>query len=226
MRSFGNRPDTSVCDEPFYAHYLAVTGLPHPGAEEVIAHHETDCRKVIARLTGPVPDGRPIFYQKHMAHHLLPDIDRGWLERVTNCFLIRDPGEMITSLIEHVPEITIRDTGLPQQVEIFEQVRGRTGVTPPVIDARDVLENPRRVLSLLCEALGIAFTEAMLSWPPGRRPTDGIWARHWYAAVEAATGCAPWRPKPARGPERRAEVHEESLRLHRRLHARRLGSSK
>ncbi len=226
MRSIGNRPDTFVCDEPFYAHYLEATGLPHPGAEEVIAHHEADCRKVISRLTGPVPQRKAIFYQKHMAHHLLPGIDRGWLDRVTNCFLIRDPGEMITSFIEHVPEVTVRDTGLPQQVEIFEQVRGSSGVTPPVIDARDVLENPRRMLSLLCEALGIAFSEAMLSWPPGRRPTDGIWAKHWYAAVEASTGFIPWRPKPDSVPERLAGVHEECLRLYGRLHPWRLGSSK
>ena len=223
MRSWGNRPDTIVCDEPLYAHYLAVTGRNHPGAADVIAHHETDPGKVIAWLTGPVPDGRPVFYQKHMAHHLLDDIDRTWLDDVTNCFLIRDPREMLTSLVKNVPEPTLQDTGLPQQVEIFERVRGETDRVPPVLDARDVLGNPRRMLGLLCDAIGVEFTDAMLSWPPGRRDTDGIWASHWYQAVEASTGFNPYRPKPDPVPPQLAELHEQCLDCYETLHAHRLG---
>lgn len=153
MRAWGNRPDTVVCDEPLYAHYLKITGLPHPGAAEVIVHHETDWRKVVAWLTGPVPDGRAIFYQKHMTHHLLPGIERRWLDDLTHAFLIRDPREMLTSYIRTIPDPRLEDTGLPQQVEIFDRVKQRMGRTPPVIDARDVLENPRRTLGLLCDAL-------------------------------------------------------------------------
>ncbi len=222
MRSWGTRPDTVVCDEPFYAHYLAVTGREHPGAEEVIAHHETDCATVIAWLTGPVPKGRAIFYQKHMAHHLLPDMDRRWLDDVTNCFLIRDPREMLTSLIRNVPDPVIEDTGLPQQVEIFEQVRGRSGVTPPVLDAKDTRLNPRRLLSRLCGAVGVAFDEAMLSWAPGRRETDGIWAKHWYDAVEASTAFTPYVPKPEAVPPRLADLYDECVTYYERLHAHRL----
>ena len=191
MRSWGNRPDTFVCDEPLYAHYLAATKRDHPGAAEIIAHHENDPARVIAGLTGPVPKDRPVFFQKHMAHHLLDDIDRAWLDDVTNCFLIRDPREMLTSLVKNVPEPTLQDTGLPQQVEIFERVRAGSEHVPPVLDARDVLEDPQRLLGLLCDAIGVEFTDAMLSWPPGRRDTDGIWARHWYDAVEASTGFHP-----------------------------------
>ena len=99
MRSFGSRPDTHVIDEPLYAHYLAVTGRDHPGRDEVLAHHESDWRAVVATLLGPVPGDRTVFYQKHMAHHLLPEIDRSWLSRLSNCFLIREPREMLTSLI-------------------------------------------------------------------------------------------------------------------------------
>ncbi len=223
MRSWGNRPDTIVCDEPLYAHYLAVTDRDHPGAAEVIADHETDPDTVIAWLTGPVPDGRPVFYQKHMAHHLLDDIDRAWLDEVTNCFLIRDPREMLTSLVKNVPEPTLQDTGLPQQVEIFERVRAGTDRVPPVFDARDVLEDPRRLLGLLCDAIGVEFTDAMLSWPPGRRDTDGIWARHWYAAVEASTGFNPYRPKPDPVPPQLADLHEQCLDYYETLHAHRLG---
>ncbi|MBX6312077.1 MAG: HAD family hydrolase [Isosphaeraceae bacterium] len=195
MRSWGQRADTAVCDEPLYGHYLLHTGRTHPGAEEVIAHHETDWRRAVAALLGEVPGGKAIFYQKHMAHHLLPHIDRGWLGEVTNAFLIRHPREMLPSLDKHVPDPSLEDTGLPQQVEIFEMVRERTGRVPPVIDAKDVLQNPRGVLSRLCEALGVAFDEAMLSWPPGRRETDGIWAKYWYENVEKSTTFQPYTPK-------------------------------
>ncbi|HEX6984335.1 MAG TPA: hypothetical protein VF170_03110, partial [Planctomycetaceae bacterium] len=123
MRSWGNRSDTVVVDEPLYAHYLKVTRLPHPGADEVLAHHESDWRKVAEFLTGPVPGGKRIFYQKHMAHHLLPEIGRDWLSRLTHVFLIRDPKEMLTSLMKVLPEPRVEDTGLPQQVELFERVR-------------------------------------------------------------------------------------------------------
>ncbi len=195
MRAWGNRPDTFVCDEPLYAHYLKVTGIDHPGREEVIAHHETDWRKVVAWLTGPVPQGRAVFYQKHMAHHLLPDISRDWLDSLTHSFLIRDPREMLTSLVKNLPHPRLADTGLPQQLELVEFVRARTGRTPPILDARDVLENPRGMLERLCAAVGVAFDECMLSWPPGRRDTDGIWAKYWYDAVEKSTGFQPYRPK-------------------------------
>lgn len=195
LRSWGNRPDTFVCDEPLYAHYLVQTGLDHPGRDEVIAHHEPDWRKAVEYLTGPVPDGKQIFYQKHMSHHLLQSIERSWLDKLTHCFLIRDPREMLTSLLKHLPNPTLQDTGLPQQVEIVHFVQRHIGKTPPIIDARDVLQDPRQMLQLLCEAVGVEFTEAMLSWPPGRRDTDGIWAKHWYSAVEKSTGFGRYRPK-------------------------------
>lgn len=222
MRAWGNRPDTFVCDEPLYAHYLRHTGLPHPGADEVMRHQENDWRRVVAWLTEAVPEGKPIFYQKHMAHHLLPHIDRGWLDRLTHCFLIREPREMLTSLLVFIPQPTLADTGLPQQVEIFESVRSRTGTTPPVVDARDVLDNPRGILMRLCAALDVPFTEAMLSWPPGRRDTDGIWAKHWYAAVEKSTGFQPYVPKSVPVPEPLAGLHEQCVVLYQRLYEHRL----
>ncbi len=223
MRSWGNRPDTVVCDEPLYAHYLAVTGHDHPGAAEVISHHETDPDTVIGWLTGPVPDEKPVFYQKHMAHRLLDDVDRGWLDEVTSCFLVRDPREMLTSLEKNVPEPTLQDTGLPRQVELFEHLRRRTGVTPPVLDARDVLEDPRRMLCLLCDVIGIEFTEAMLGWPPGQRETDGVWAKHWYLAVETSTSFKPYLPKPDPVPRRLGGLYQQCRDHYRALHEHRLG---
>jgi Sulfotransferase domain len=222
MRAWGNRPDTFVCDEPLYAHYLLATRIAHPGADEVIEHHESDWRKVAAWLTSPVPEGKAIFYQKHMAHHLLPNIDRGWLEHLTHCFLIREPGAMLTSLLHFLPQPTLADTGLPQQVEIFEWVRRTTGRTPPVIDARDVLRDPRRLLGLLCERLGVPFLESMLNWPPGRRQTDGIWAKHWYAAVEKSTGFQPYVAKDEPVPAELAELHKQCIALYEQLYEHRL----
>lgn len=195
MRSWENRPDTTVCDEPLYAHYLKHTGLPHPGAEEIIAHQENDWRKVAEYLTGPIPGSRSIFYQKHMAHHLLPNIERDWLNQLTHCFLIRSPREMLPSLDKVTPNPTLLDTGLPQQCEIFNRVRDLTGIVPPVLDSIDILNRPREMLTLLCNRLGIPFLDQMLSWPPGPRATDGIWAKHWYASVENSTEFKPYQPK-------------------------------
>lgn len=217
MRSWGNRPDTYVSDEPFYAFYLKRTGLPHPGADEVIARHETDWRKIVSHLTGPVPEGKPVWYQKHMTHHMLPEVGREWFDAVTHCFLIRDPRDMLTSLQKTIPFPTLGDTGMPQQAEIFEEVRRRTGRVPPVIDAREVLENPRGMLTLLCEALEVEFREEMLRWSAGPRRTDGVWAKHWYAAVEKSTEFEPYRPKIEPMPSSVHGLYKSCLGIYQRL---------
>jgi hypothetical protein len=223
MRSWGNRADTFVCDEPFYACYLKATGRDHPGAAEVIAHGETDSGKVIAQLTGPIPDRKRIFYQKQMTHHLLPEIDRTWLGAVINCFLIRDPAEVIVSYIKKNNDPTLEDIGFAQQAEIFDWVRADIGAMPPVVDARDVLENPEKILRLLCEAVGVEFTQAMLSWLPGLRKTDGIWAKHWYGEVATSTSFRkPSRRGPAPVPERLRDAYERSREVYERLYHHRL----
>jgi hypothetical protein len=196
MRSWDARPDTIVCDEPLYAHYLKVTGLAHPGAAETLAAHEADWRKVVDGLTGPLPEGKIVFYQKHMTHHMLPNIELDWVHTLTNCFLIREPREMITSLLEFIPQPRIHDTGLPQQVRIFEMVGAETGQVPPVLDARDILLNPRAVLEKFCERIGLPFHAAMLEWAPGGRETDGAWAKYWYAKVNRTTTFGTYRRKP------------------------------
>ncbi len=222
MRAWGNRADTAVIDEPFYAYYLQATGEEHPDAGEVIAEGETDWRKVAAVLTGAAPDGRRIFYQKQMTHHLLPEIDRSWLRGLTNCFLIRDPAEVIVSYLKKNHEPTAVDLGFPQQAEIFEFVRAETGAVPPVVDARDVLENPERTLRQLCAVLEVEFDGAMLSWPPGLRETDGIWARHWYGEVEHSTGFRIYEKREAVVPEKLRGVCEECRAIYESLRERRL----
>ena len=191
MRSFGNRADTVVVDEPLYAAYLRATGLDHPGRDEILAAQDDDWRAVTAGLTGPVPGGKDVYYQKHMTHHLLPDMGRHWLRMVTNAFLIRDPAGVVASYARVRGEPTLADLGFPQQVEIFRACADADGAAPPVVDAADVLAAPGPVLRSLCERLRIEYDPAMLSWPPGSRDTDGVWAPHWYASVESSTGFGP-----------------------------------
>jgi hypothetical protein len=222
MRAWGNRRDTTVVDEPFYAYYLKATGKQHPGANEVIATGETDWRKVVRRLTGPLPAGQRIFFQKQMTHHLLPDVDRQWLSAVTNCFLIRDPREVIVSYIRKQGDPALEELGFIQQTEIFDLVRGLTRSIPPILDAKDVLENPERMLRLLCDAVGVEFSESMLSWPSGLRETDGIWAKYWYAEVAKSTSFQPYRSKPNAVPEHLRETHDRCRECYDRLYQHRL----
>jgi hypothetical protein len=222
MRSWGNRPDTAVVDEPFYAFYLNATRADHPAVDEVIAAGETNADKIIRHMTGPVPDGKRIFYQKQMTHHLLPAVGREWLREVTNCFLIRDPADVIASYTKKNHEPSLEDLGFVQQEEIFEFVCERIAGTPPIVDAADVLRDPRRTLQLLCESVGAEFTEAMLSWPAGRRATDGVWAKYWYAEVEQSTGFQSSREHHAEVPRQLRDVHDRCREVYDRLHALRL----
>ncbi len=191
MRSFENRADCAVSDEPFYAAYLAATGLDHPLRHEVLASQPTDWRAVAAELTGPAPGAAPLWYQKHMTHHMLPAFGRTWIDQCRNAFLIRDPARVLASYVRSREAVTLADIGVVQQSELFDRVADRLGHAPPVIDAADVLSDPARTLGALCTVLGIAFDPAMLGWPAGKRSSDGVWAPAWYASVEASTGFAP-----------------------------------
>src|SRR5436305_8445081 len=191
MRSFGNRPDTAVIDEPFYAAYLAATGIDHPLRKESLASQPTEWREVVKTILGPVPGGRAILYQKHMTHHMLPQFGREWTREMRNAFLIRAPEDVLASYVEKRSEVALQDIGFMQQREIFDHEADRLGRAPPVIDAADVLRDPAGTLSSLCRALDIPFTERMLSWPAGPRATDGVWAPAWYDAVERSTSFSP-----------------------------------
>jgi hypothetical protein len=190
MYAFGNRCDCACWDEPFYACYLTQTGIDHPLRDEVIAAGEAGFDRVVARCLGPVPEGKPVFYQKHMTQHMLPGFDRFWAFGLTNAFLIRSPERVLASYARKREAVTLRDIGFVEQCEIFDMVADRLGAAPPVVDADDLLADPRRTLARLCANLGIAFSEAMLRWPAGPRPYDGVWARHWYGAVHRSTGFA------------------------------------
>ncbi|MFM9941824.1 MAG: hypothetical protein ACKVP7_20255 [Hyphomicrobiaceae bacterium] len=202
MRSFENRPDTIVWDEPFYAAELAATGRQHPMRDAVIAAGPTDPEVVVARLIGPFATSEKpkvsVFYQKHMTHHMLPAFRRDWITHpeVINAFLIRAPERVLASYTEKWSEVSLEDIGVPQQSEIFDAVAERLGRAPPVVDTADILANPRGTLSALCTACGIPFDDAMLTWPAGPRPSDGVWASAWYDKVWASTGFGPPDTRP------------------------------
>ena len=193
MRAWENRSDCAVSDEPLYAHYLQATELDHPGRDEVIQAGRVagslDWRRVVEALsTGPAPESRPLWYQKHMTHHLLPGIDTGWVHTLANVFLIRDPALVVASYLKSRATVVADDIGLLQQERLFDNVAQRLGHAPPVIDAERFLRDPRAQLQQLCTALGVVFSERMLHWPAGPRASDGVWAPHWYAAVWRSTG--------------------------------------
>jgi hypothetical protein len=188
MRAFENRTDTAVIDEPFYAAYLRMTGLIHPMREAVLRSQPTDWPAVVETLMGPVPGGAPIFYQKHMTHHMLPEIGVDWMAACRNVFLIRDPRRVVASYTEKREEVALADIGIVRQAELFDREADRLGHAPPVIEATDVLADPRGTLAALCAAVDIPFSAAMLAWPAGPRDSDGVWAPAWYDQVEQSTG--------------------------------------
>ncbi len=223
MRSFGARADCAVSDEPFYANYLATSGVTHPMHDEIIAAHESDPDKVIAHLTGPAPGGKPVWYQKHMPQHFyLPNVRRDWLGEMRHAFLIRAPERVVASFDAKRPAPTLEDIAVPQMDRLDAELTNLTGAPPVVFEAEDVRADPEGMLRALCAALDIAFDPAMLSWPKGRRETDGVWAKHWYAAVETSTGFAPPPGPPADLSPGLAEVAAAARPSFERLQARKL----
>lgn len=219
MRSFENRADCQVVDEPFYAAYLAATGLEHPMREAVLASQPQAWGEVVARLEAL--DG-PLVYEKHMTHHMLAGFGLDWLAGRRNAFLIRDPAEVVASYAVKRAQPTLEDIGVVRQRELFEREADRLGRAPPVVRGADVLAGPEATLRALCAALGIAFDPAMLAWPAGRRASDGVWAPAWYDAVERSTGFAapesPAAPPLTADLQRIADAarpHYEALARHR-----------
>ena len=217
MRAWESRADCSVMDEPFYGAYLAETGLEHPMRAEILAAHPVDFGE-ISRDCAERADA-PILYQKHMCQHMIPEAPLDWMGACRHAFLIRPPEEVAASFSLKYADLTAEDLGFRRQAELFETAR-KLGNTPPVVEARDVLEDPEGMLRALCSALEVPFDPAMLSWPAGPRDSDGVWASHWYQSVNASTGFAKPRP-PAPCPEDLAGIvaecrpYYEAIREHR-----------
>ena len=214
MYSFAQRSDTRVVDEPLYGHYLRVSGVEHPGRKEVLAAMETDGEKVVREVVlGPAD--RPVLFMKQMAHHLVK-LDRDFLSRTVNILLIRNPRDVLMSLVHQIPQPRLADTGIGMQSELYDELRS-LGQDPPVVDSRELLLDPRAVLVELLGRLGLPFEEAMLAWPPGVRPEDGVWAPHWYANVHRSTGFAPYRPRTSPFPGHLSTLLEECIPHYERL---------
>jgi hypothetical protein len=216
MRSWENRPDTEVVDEPFYAAYLRATGLDHPAREEVIASQPTDPVEVVRQLSA---DGTsPVIYAKHMTHHILREWPLDWVGDFRNVLLIREPSEVVASYVRSRESCEPEDIGLLQQVRLLDALPEE----PPIIDAADFLGDPEAHLRWLCDWLGIEFTDRMLSWPAGPRKSDGVWAPYWYGAVVRSTGFEPRRERRVELNEHDAGVAKACRPAYDALHARRL----
>jgi hypothetical protein len=195
MRSWENRPDCSVVDEPFYACYLLETGLEHPCRDAILRAQSTNRSTVVRQLsTEPIP--AEVFYQKHMTHHMPPGMDMSWCSELRHCFIIRKPAEVIASYLEKMPSVSEEAIGIVRQQQLFEEITEVCGERPLVIDSNDVLKNPGAVLGALCDYWRLdRHTTFMTNWPTGRRLSDGVWASHWYQAVETSTGFATYRKR-------------------------------
>ena len=222
MRSFENREDTFVSDEPFYAHYLKLTGIDHPMRKEVMETGNSDWDEVSQYLTGTIPQDKSVWYQKHMAQHNLPGVELGWTSRLTNCFLIRNPGEVILSYSKKYEITSVYQLGFPQQFELYDKIEQDSGMSPIVIDSKDVLMNPKNMLQKLCEKLEVPFSDKMLSWSPGKRDSDGVWGQHWYGNVEKSTGFQAYQKKEEEMPKEYTEIYEECMKYYQQLFERRI----
>jgi len=219
MRAFSSRPDCTVSDEPFYAAYLAATGIVHPMNDEVLASQPQDPHRVAADMLGPVPGGRPVWYQKHMAHHMVDGFPLDWMDGVTNVFLLRRPERVLASYAQKREDVSLRDIGFAEQAMLFDRVADRLGKAPPVVDSEDVRRDPRGTLSALCAAIDLPFDEAMLSWPKGQHKDDGVWAPHWYGAIFGSTGFAPPDEKVVELPEHLQAIADEAQVFYDRMAA-------
>lgn len=197
MRAWENRADTEVRDEPFYAAWLVETGRVHPMRNAVLAAHDSG-REAVAKACGRAgPDGKPVFYQKQMAHHVPLEADLAFVRGASHFFLIRDPRRVAASYAKKQDDPSPEDLGFARQRQLYDRIAALTGRDWPVIESDAFLAGPEAGLRALCGALEIAFDPAMLRWPAGRRASDGVWAAHWYDAVEASTGFGPATPEPA-----------------------------
>ena len=183
MYSFAQRPDTIVLDEPFYAVYLSRTLAEHPGKDEVLRAQSCDEKVVLSEIFCEQP--KPVLFVKNMAHHI-EVLDKAFLKKVINVFLIRNPVHIIASYAEVIREPVMRDIGIQYQHQLFAQLQDE-GDVPVIIDSGRVLEDPPSVIAQLCARIGIDYTDAMLHWPAGPKPYDGVWAPYWYENVHRST---------------------------------------
>jgi len=213
MYSFAQRPDTTVWDEPLYGHYLRISGAQHPGRKEILEKMDQDGAAISRQMINQ-DFAKPILFIKNMAHHLV-EVDEDFLKGLSNLILIRDPAEMLPSLINQIPDPTLRDTGLKRQWELFSNLKKLQ--EPIVIDSREFLLQPKKMLQEICRHLTIPFYPSMLKWKPGPIPEDGVWSSYWYHEIHLSSGFKPYKKKRESLPASLTPLLEECNFYYRKL---------
>ena len=210
MRSFENRTDCFVSDEPFYAYYLNETKLNHPLKEKIIETGEIEFNNIVSYLSGSIPELKNVWYQKHMSHHIIDYNNLDWILKFNNCILIRDPKEVIISYTKKNKLDSINQLGIPQLYEIYNTLINN-GISPIIIDSNDIVSNPKKTLKILCKKLNIPFDKKMLQWPKGKRKTDGVWSEYWYKNVESSTEFKPFRKSEKNISSNHFSIYKDAL---------------
>jgi hypothetical protein len=222
MRSFENRADCAVFDEPFFAPFLLATGGNNPMREETLTAHESNPKVVAKQCLAPPSSGEPIYFQKHMPNHVVEGFDRDWMRECRHFFLLRDPAAVIASYARGRAEFTIQDIGFLEQVDLYDEICGWSETPPAIVLSNDILSNPEGYLRAVCDSVDIPFDKAMLNWPAGPRASDGVWAPHWYKTVENSTGFGPKRKESSIVPEAYQDMLEQCRPAYERLLAKKI----
>ena len=210
MRSWSSRKDTIVIDEPFYAYYLKETQKKHPMRKKIINHYLSDYDKVVNYLTNEIPNQKPIWYQKHMAHHLMDLSKIDWIKKCENCILLRHPKEVINSYTAKNNLNSVEELGYPQQLKIAKFLK-QSNKKFKIIDSSDLLKNPKEVLFSWCKSINIKFDKSMLNWKKGSHPNDGIWWQHWYDNVINTSGFQKYQKKDITIENKYDSIYNESM---------------
>ena len=210
MRSWSSRKDTYVTDEPFYAYYLKETQINHPMHKKIINRYLSDYDEIVDYLINKVPNQKHIWYQKHMAHHLIDLTKIDWIKKCENCILLRHPREVISSYTAKNKLNSITELGYPQQFEIAKFLK-ESNQRFKIIDSEDLLKNPKKILSDWCESINIKFDQSMLQWKKGSHPNDGIWWQHWYNNVIETSGFQKYQKKDISIENKYDSIYNDSM---------------
>lgn len=213
MRSWSSRKDTYVSDEPFYSYYLKTTKLKHPSYQEIISKYPSDYNEIVSYITNKIPEEKKIWYQKHMAHHLLDLSGIDWIAQFENCILLRHPKEVIFSYSKKNVLNSVEELGYPQQYEIINFLKKRNKPFI-VIDSNELLKNPEKLLSNWCKKINIKFYKSMLKWEKGNQPYDGIWWKSWYDNVIQTSGFQKYEKKDIVVENKYSSIYNESIKYY------------
>ena len=126
---------------------------------ELLGHHE-GFEAVFVRNDARYVEGR---YEHYV---------RGGFSLFKHTFLIRHPKKSIPSLMKVQKKCgfsssRIKRNGIRELYDFFTIVKQNMDPHPIVIDADDLLENPRGIMEHYCKETGLPFEEQMLTWEPG-----------------------------------------------------------